>query len=233
MRSQLFKAAAATLGAGAIAILSVGPAWAYAYESSAQYASYSTGGYTIYNDEWGNGHGSQTLWVNSSQSWGVFSNQPSTSGVKSYPDEAKSVGRSLNSLSHVTSSFRQTIPSSGSFESAYDIWLNGYGIEVMVWTSTHGGVAPLGSNTGNLTIDGNTWSVYVGNNGRNPTYSFKRTSNENSGTVNLLDLLKWLQNTRHYYNNPTLSQVQYGFEISGTGGHQETFAITSYSVSAG
>jgi hypothetical protein len=163
----------------------------------------------------------------------VFSNQPNTSGVKSYPDQAKSVGRSLNSLSHVTSSFRQTVPGSGGFESAYDIWLNGGGIEVMVWTSTHGGVAPLGSNTGNLTIGGNTWTVYADSNGSNQTYSFKRTSNENAGTVNLLDLLKWLQNSRHYYNNPPLSQVQYGFEISDTGGRQETFAITGYSVSAG
>jgi hypothetical protein len=232
MRSHLFKAAAATLGAGAVAVLSVGPAWAYAFESSAQYASYSTGGYNFNNDEWGNGHGSQTLWINSSNNWGVFSNQPSTPGVKSYPDESKSVGRSLSSLSHVTSSFRQTIPGSGGFESAYDIWLNGTGIEVMVWTSTHGGVAPLGSNTGTVTLDGNSWSVYVGNNGSNPTYSFKRTSNENSGTVNLLDLLKWLQNTRHYYSNPTLSRVQYGFEISNTAGRQETFTINSYSVSA-
>ena len=233
MRNPFAKIAAAALGAGAIAVLSVGPAWAYAFESSAQYASYSTSGYSIYNDEWGNGHGSQTLWVNSSNNWGVFSNQPNTPGVKSYPDEAKSVGRSLNSLSRVTSSFSESIPSSGGFESAYDIWLNGYRIEVMVWTSTHGGVGPLGSNTGNITLDGNTWSLYVGSNGSNPTYSFKRTSNENSGTVNLLDLLKYLQNSRHYYSNPTLSQVQYGFEISNTGGRQETFAVDSYSVSVG
>lgn len=51
--------------------------------------------------------------------------------------------------------------------------------------------------------------------------------------MNVLDLLKYLQNSRHYYNNPTLSQVQYGFEISGTGNCQETFSINSYSVSAG
>lgn len=233
MRRKLIKAAAAAAAAGAITLGAVGPAWAYAYESSGQWASYSTGGYTIYNDEWGSGHGTETLWVNSATNWGVFSKQPNTSGVKSYPDEAKSVNRSLNSLGHVTSSFSETLPGSGNFESAYDIWLNGSGIEVMVWTSTHGNVGPLGSNTGNLTIDGNTWTVYAGSNGSNPTYSFKRTSNENSGTVNILDLLKWLQNTRHYFSNPTLSQVQYGFEISGTNNTSETFAITNYSVAAG
>ncbi len=233
MRSNLLKAAAATLGAGAIAVLSVGPAWAYAYESSAQYASYSTGGYTIYNDEWGSGHGSQTLWVNSSNNWGVFSNQPNTSGVKAYANESKSINKALNSLSYAKSSFSESVPGTGNYESAYDIWLNGSGIEIMVWTSTHGNVGPLGSNTGNLSIDGNTWTVYAGSNGSNPTYSFKRTSNESSGSVNLLDLLKWLENTRHYYSNPTLSTIQYGFEISGTNSSTQNFTINSYSASAG
>src|ERR1019366_2340741 len=32
----------------------------YLYESSAQYAQYAIGGYTIYNDEWGSGHNTQT-----------------------------------------------------------------------------------------------------------------------------------------------------------------------------
>lgn len=232
MRSKLLKAAAVALGAGTIAVGAVGPAWAYVFESSAQYASYSIGGYWINNDEWGNGHGSETLWVNSATNWGVFSTQPNTSGVKAYPDESKSINRPINSLSHVTSSFRESIPGSGNFESAYDIWLNGHGVEVMIWTNTHN-VGPLGHNTGNVTLDGNTWALYVGSNGSNPTYSFKRTSNESSGTVNVLDLLKYLENNRHYYGNDTLSQVQYGFEISGTGNHSETFSINSYSVSAG
>jgi hypothetical protein len=232
MRIKHWRPVSAVIGAGIAVVLSANAAWAYVYESSNQWASFSIGGYTITNDEWGSGHNTQTLWVNSATNWGVFSTQPSTPGVKSYPNEGRSVGRRLNSLSSVTSSFRQTIPASGNFESAYDIWLNGSGIEVMVWTSTHGAVGPLGSNTGTVSLDGNSWAVYVGSNGSNPTYSFKRTSNEDSGSVNLLDLLKWLEHSRHYYSNPTLSQVQYGFEISGTGNRQETFAVNGYSLSA-
>jgi len=232
MRSNLLKTAAATLAAGAVTLLAVGPAWAYAYESSGQWASYSTGGYTIYNDEWGSGHGSQTLWVNSASNWGVFSTQPSTSGVKAYANASKSVGVALNSLHGASSSFNESLPGSGNWESAYDIWLNGSAIEVMVWTDTHGNVGPLGSSIGNLSLDGNTWTVYVGNNGSNAVYSFKRTSNEASGSVNILDLLKWLENTKHYFSNPTLSTIQYGFEISGTGNTQQNFTINSYSASA-
>lgn len=204
----------------------------YLYESSDQWAQYSIGGYTIYNDEWGSDHNTQTLWVNSATNWGVFATQPSTSGVKSYANISKTVGTALNSLSSATSSFKETNPSGGNYESAYDIWLNGSGIEVMVWTYVSGNVGPLGSSVGSVTLDGNTWTLYVGNNGTNPTYSFVRSSNESSGTVNLLDLLKYLENTGGYFSNPTLSTIQYGWEISGTNNAQEDFTIDDYSASA-
>jgi Cellulose binding domain/Glycosyl hydrolase family 12 len=204
----------------------------YLYESSDQWAQYSTGGYTIYNDEWGSGHNTQTLWVKPATNWGVFSTQPSTSGVKSYANISKSVGVALNSLSSATSSFNETNPSGGNWESAYDIWLNGTGIEVMVWTYVSGNVGPLGSAVGTVSLDGNTWTLYAGNNGSNPTYSFVRSGNESSGTVNLLDLLKYLENTKGYFSNPTLSTIQYGWEISGTNNVQENFTINNYSASA-
>ena len=232
MRSNLLKTAAATLVAGAVTLLAVGPAQAAVYTSSDQWASYSTGGYTIYNDEWGSGHNTQTLWVNSATNWGVYSTQPSTSGVKAYANESKSIGKALNSLSGATSSFNESPPSGGNWESAYDVWLNGTGIEVMIWTDKSGNVGPLGSSVGNVTLNGNTWTVYVGNNGSNPVYSFVRTGNETSGTVNILGLLKWLENTKGYFSNPTLSTIQYGFEISGTGNTQKNFTINGYSASA-
>ncbi|MBS2965447.1 cellulose binding domain-containing protein [Actinocrinis puniceicyclus] len=209
-----------------------GSSGGYLYEDSGQWAQYSIGGYTIYNDEWGSGHGSQTLWVKSATNWGVFSTQPNTSGVKSYANISKNVGVALNSLSSATSSFNETNPSGGNWESAYDIWLNGTGIEVMVWTYVSGNVGPLGSSVGSVTLDGNTWTLYAGNNGTNPTYSFVRSSNESSGTVNILDLLKYLENTKGYFANPMLSTIQYGWEISGTNNTQENFTVNNYSASA-
>lgn len=230
MRKLIWAALPAVAAATALALTATN-AFAAVYESSAQYASYSTGGYTIYNDEWGSGHGTQTLWVNSASNWGVYSTQPNTSGVKSYANESKSIGTALNSLTSVTSSFNESNPGSGNWESAYDIWLNGSAIEVMVWTDVSGDVAPLGSDLGTVTLAGSTWSLYAGNNGSNPTYSFVHSGNESSGTVNLLDLLKYLENTKGYFSNPTLSTVQYGWEISSTGDTQEDFTINSYSVS--
>ena len=216
----------------ATTLLAANTASAATYTSSAQYASTTSGSYTIYNDEWGSGYGSQTLWVDSYNDWGVYSTQPSTSGVKSYPNVSLPVGTALNSLSTATSSFGVSVPSSGNWEAAYDIWLNSSSYEVMVWVDKSGDVGPLGSSIGNLTLNGSTWTVYVGSNGSNPVYSFVRTSNETSGTVNILGLLDWMENTKGYFSDPTLSTIQFGFEISGTGDTQEDFTVNSYSASA-
>jgi hypothetical protein len=61
------------------------------------------------------------IWANSYSNWGVTSDQPNTSGVKSFPNVSKSIGEPLSSLSSVTSSFSDSMPSSGDFESACDI----------------------------------------------------------------------------------------------------------------
>jgi hypothetical protein len=226
---RLTLAAALT---GTAVLTAVGPAQAATCTTSAQYGSCTSGSYTIYNDEWGSGYGSQTLWVDSSGDWGVYSTQPSTSGVKAYPNVSLPIGKAINSLSSAKSSFNVSVPAAGNYESAYDIWLNSSSYEVMVWVDENGNVGPLGSSIGNLTLDGNTWTVYVGNNGSNPVYSFVRTSNETSGSVNILDLLEWMENTKGYFSDPTLSTVQFGFEISGTGDAQEDFTVNSYSASA-
>jgi hypothetical protein len=204
---------------------------AVGYSSSDHWASYSTGGYDFHNDVWGSGVGPQSLWVRSASNWGVSSTQPPTSGVKSYPDISKSVNRPLNSLSSATSSFSEYIPSGvGDWESAYDIWLNGTADEIMIWTYKNGRVGALGSPVRTVNLDGNTWTLYAGSNGSNPTYSFVRSSNEASGTVNILDLLKYLENTMRYFSNPTLSTIQYGFEITSTNNSPQNFVITNYST---
>jgi Glycosyl hydrolase family 12 len=232
MRKFVRAALPVVAAASALAFGAANASAAPVYTSSDQWASYTTGGYTIYNDEWGSDHNTQTLWVNSATNWGVDSTQPSTSGVKSYANISKSVGTALNSLSSSTSSFNETVPGSGNWESAYDIWLNGSGVEIMVWTYKSGNVGPLGSSVGSVTLDGNTWTLYAGSNGTNPTYSFVRSGNETAGSVNLLDLLKYLENTKGYFSNPTLSTIQYGFEISGTGNTQQDFTINNYSAGA-
>ena len=228
---KLVRATIPFVAATTALLMAATTANAATYSSSDRWATYSNGGYTVYNDEWGSGYGSQTLWANTYKDWGVYSTQPSTSGVKSYANVTRTVGTALDSLSTATSTYAVTLPGTGNWEAAYDIWLNSSSYEVMVWVDKNGNVGPLGSSIGNLTLNGNTWTVYVGNNGSNPVYSFVRTGNAASGTVNVLGLLKWLENTKGYFADPTLTSIQFGFEISGTGGTQQNFTVTNYSAS--
>ena len=200
------------------------------FESSQRWAQYRVGGYAISNDEWGTGYNTQTLWVNSAENWGLRATQPDTLGVKSYANIGVDPNVALDSLSSVTSSFSESNPADGNWESAYDLWLNGTGIEVMAWTYVSGDARPLGEPDSTVTLGGSTWTLYVGDNGHNPTYSFVRSDNESSGTVDLLSLLKYLEKTRGYFANPVLSSIQYGWEITGTGDVEKDFTMNAYSA---
>lgn len=214
-----------------------------AWSSSDKWGTWSNGGYTIYNDVWGSGAGSQNIWANSYSNWGVWANHPNTGGVKSYPNCTKYVGKTLSSLASCKSSFSATTPSSGSWESTYDIWDSNNAHEIMLWMNWTGSVNPIASsynssgqpvaNYTNISVGGHTWNIYTGSNGSNAVYSFLRTSKTNNATVDVLAIFKWLQ-SKGLLGNVTLGNVQYGFEITssyGTNGAGLNFTTNSYSVS--
>lgn len=227
---RLLVALLSTLAIAASVAAPSAHAAGWAWCSSAQWGSWSNGGYTLYNDIWGRGAGSQTICANSFSNWQVTANHPNTGGVKSYPDSSKSINRSLSSLHSVKSSFNVSVPGSGAYESAYDIWLRDNAFEVMLWMNKTGAVGPLGSYQTTVSVGGHTWQVYKGSNGVNQVFSFVRTGNTSSGTVDILAVLKWIQ-SRGWYGNETLGNVQFGFEITSASGGK-TFTTNSYSVSA-
>jgi len=198
------------------------------WSSSDQWGTWNNGGYTLYNNIWGSGAGPQTIWANSYRNWGVWANHPNTGGVKSYPNASLPVNRTLSSLSSVRSSFNVTVPGSGAYTTAYDIWAGNNAYEIMLWMNKTGPVGPLGTAQGNLTLGGHSWTVYKGSNGANAVFSFVRTSNTSSGSVDILSLMKWIQG-QGWYGNVTLGNVQFGYEITSSSGGLN-FATNSYSV---
>lgn len=214
--------------------------FAATWSSSDNYASWSNGGYTVYNDVWGSGAGLQSIWANSYSNWGVTSNQPNTGGVKSYPNSTKVINTQLASLKSLTSSFNVTVPTSGSsFESTYDIWTGNNAHEIMLWMNKYGSVGPIASSWDssgkpvaeytNVSVGGHTWNVYKGSNGSNAVFSFVRTSNTNSGTVDILAVLNWIK-TKGWMSNEIVNSVQFGFEI--TSSPNASFTCNSYSVTS-
>lgn len=230
-RPRLLLPLLAAPAAAALIALAAGPASAAVWSSTDKWGTWSSNGYTLYNDVWGSGAGPQTIWANSASNWGVWSNQPNTGGIKSYPNDTKYVGKAINSLSSVTSAYSVSVPSSGAFETAYDIWDSSNANEIMLWLNQTGPIGPIGSYVTRVSVGGYTWNVYKGNNGSNNVYSFLNTGRSTSGSVDILAVLKWLENSEHWIGNVTLGNVQFGWEITSAGGGLN-FQVNNYSVSA-
>ncbi|MFF9163242.1 hypothetical protein ACF081_23730 [Streptomyces longwoodensis] len=211
-------ALAPALAIGATVGLASAPASAAVWSSCAQWGTTTLNGYTLYNNIWGSGAGSQCVWANSGTNWGVWADHPNTGGIKSYPDAKKVINKPITSLSSLTSSYNVTVPSSGAYNTSYDIWDTDYDYEIMLWVNKTGAVGPLGTSQGAVTLGGHTWTVYKGSNGANEVFSFARTSNSTSGTVNVLPILKWIKDTKGWFGNETIGDVQFGYEITSSSG---------------
>jgi len=199
-----------------------------------QYDKYVLGAYTVYNNVWGGAANSQCLTAYSTSNWYVVSTQPATSGVKSYPNSGLvNLNKKISALGSLTSSFNVTLPSSGDWEAAYDIWVPS---EVMLWMYTNGNVGPIAASwdsngkpvpsATNVTVGGHTWNVYHG--GSN-VVSFVRTSNTTTGTVDVKAILNWII-SKGWISDGTIGAVQFGFEISGTNNTATKFTCNSFSI---
>jgi hypothetical protein len=192
-------------------------------------ATWNTEGYILYNNIWGSGAGSQSIWANSYRNWGVHANHPDTGGVKSYPNATRPVNRQLSSLSSLTSTFDVSVPSAGAYTSTYDIWADNHSYEIMIWMNQFGPVGPIGSYQTSADVGGHSFDVYRGVNGSFEVFSFLRTSNADAGTVDLLAIMRWLQQ-RGWFGNVTIGDVQFGYEITSSSGGMD-FTTNDFSVS--
>ncbi|MEU8237597.1 cellulose binding domain-containing protein [Actinoplanes missouriensis] len=227
-------------------------------ENCTDYAALVRGKYWVNNNVWGkaDGAGSQCVRENGlsgdNLSWGTSWNwSGDTTKVKSYASAVlgwhwgwKATGTGLpiqlSAGKQVNASwnFQVTQTTSNIMNVAYDLWLhdianpdwqNNPTDEVMVWLYKSGGAGPVGTKQATVTIAGTTWDLYKGNIGWN-VYSFVRTANTSSASLDLTDFTDdlvargWLAKSKH------LSSVQAGPEIFTGSGRLDT---TAYSVKIG
>ncbi|MER7478405.1 hypothetical protein ABTX60_12220 [Streptomyces sp. NPDC126510] len=217
--SRVTKALLApALALGATIGLASAPASAAVWNTCDQWGQTNLNGYTLYNNIWGGGAGSQCIWANSGTNWGIWANHPNTGGIKSYPNQTKAINKSITSLGSLSSSYNVSVPSSGAYNTSYDIWDTDHDYEIMLWVNKTGPVGPLGSSQGTVSLGGHSWNVFKGTNGSNEVFSFIRTSNSGSGTVNILSILKWIKDTKKWMGNETIGDVQFGFEVTSSSG---------------
>ncbi|MFC7489817.1 hypothetical protein, partial [Knoellia alttitudinis] len=211
-----------------------------AWSSSARLGTWQTSGYLVNNNMWSGEAGPQTIRACSWRQWSVTSNQPGTGtddSVKTYPDTQRHVNYPLSSLRSMPSTFDVTVPPGGGtvpsrgkqWNAAYDLWLDNFGTEVMVWnTWTMNWQYWYNTYRGQkVTIDGVSYFAY-----RNSTSTamwFIRENVTNKGSVDLAHILQWAVANGWLRSSQVLGEVEYGFEVSYTG-EPTTFTLNDYSL---
>ena len=207
------------------------------------------GNYTIMNNRWGT---TATHCINVTSNGFQIIQQDgssSTSGAPvSYPaiyigchysvcSPSTNLPMQISAINNANTSVTVSYPGSGTYDAAYDIWLNDTtnvsGVqktEIMIWLNRVGSIQPIGSQVGTTTLAGQSWAVWVGNNGQNNVVSYLASSL--GATSFTADLKPFITDTltRGSFGNTSwyLTSIQMGFEpwSGGVG-----LAVNSFSAS--
>lgn len=190
----------------------------------------------VNNDAWNGSHGPQTIYVCNQSSWYATSDQPNDGGaVETYPDTEYDVGgrtagstTPISGFSSITSTFSEADPAGqGGWDAAYDLWLNNWSTEIMIWNQWSGTQSYWpGIATTQLTLGGVGYSFY--DNGGE--LMFFRDTQVSSGSVDILAAFQWLVQNGYVASTAVPTQLEYGVEICYTSG-TETFPMTGLTFS--
>jgi hypothetical protein len=190
----------------------------------------------VNNDAWNGSAGPQSLQVCNQSSWEAASNQTNNGGaVETYPDTEYDVGgrnnpstTPISGWGSITSTFSEAYPAGGGWDAAYDLWLNNWTTEIMIWNQWAGenDYWPNQATT-SLTLAGVPYKFF--NNGGE--LMFFRQTQVMSGSVDILAAFQWLVSQGLVKASDVPTQLEYGVEISYTSG-TETFPTTGLTFSA-
>jgi hypothetical protein len=191
-RSRIGALAALVLVVAALAVGLAAPAARADTQICDQYGTTTVGNYVVMNNRWGT---SATQCINVTSSGFSIIQQDGTGNLSgapvSYPaiylgchygncSPNSPLPMQISRISSATSSTTETYPSSGTYDAAYDIWLNQttdvsgvQDTEIMIWLNHTGTIQPVGSETGaTVSLAGHSWNVWTGNNGQNNVVSY-------------------------------------------------------------
>jgi hypothetical protein len=180
---------------------------------------------------------SQTLHATNPGNWYVTANMPKgNTAVVSFPNAGTTYPETpLTNFSSITSSFTEDMHanSATSAWAAYDIWLNKWGNEVMIQHDfANNGACPTKATAqfgGSGGVPVQTWQLCQ----YGSELIWKLTGgSEQSGSVDVLAMLQWLESHSYLPRSSTLTDISYGWEICSTGGQAETFTNSRYTVTA-
>jgi len=246
---NLVLAALVALGSFAIALVTTTDAVADT-QICEQFGSTTIGGkYVVQNNRWGS---SSPQCINVTSTGFSIIQQDGTGNTSGAPVSYPSVflgchysncspgtnmPAQISRISSAPTSITNSYPGSGTYDAAYDIWLNAdtnvtgvQDTEIMVWLNHTGSIQPVGSNTGQtVNIAGRSWTVWTGNNGSNNVVSYVQAG-IGSLSFDVMDFVRDTFTRGSQYGNSSwfLTSIQAGFEpwIGGVG-----LAVNNFSAS--
>ena len=213
----------------------------------------------INNNSWGSDSSpagwSESITTNSGSAWRTDFNWPSganNNDVKAYPsavfgwhwgwhfqNTGLPVQLSANRDINTSYAYSVNFGSGGVGNVAYDIWmhtqsnpnLENPSDEIMIWVNATGGAGPISQQAviSNLSIGGSTWNLHRGNIGWN-VWSFVRTSNSGSGSINIKAFTDYLRANQGVSAAKYLTSVEFGSEIFHGNGNLN---VTNYTAAVG
>lgn len=201
-------------------------------------AGWSHGGYDVHNNMWNSSKYSpcaQTLYAWSHDKWYVvarMNNKTGDGAVKTYPNVHRDYRNAqIGSFDSIKSTFSEKSPRVGIYNVAYDIWINGIAkpgcTEVMIWTENFNQV-PGGSYIQDVTFGSRKFKLY--RDSRSGYIAFVAATNFTSGTLNLLEIMKWVIAKGWLSEKSTVDQICFGAEIVSTDDKEAKFEVTAFSI---
>lgn len=225
-----------------------------------QFGSTTSGDYRIMNNRWGT---TATQCINTTTSGFSIIQQDGTGNFSGAPtaypavflgchfgscSPSMALPRQINTIGSAPGSISLSYPSSGSWDAAYDIWLNvdnntsgNQDTEIMIWLNRFtaaGNIQPIGSPTGTVTIAGRSWQVWVGSNGQNNVVSYLfQGSALTSFNFDVMNFVSDTFSRGSQFGNSSwwLTSVQAGFEpwVGGVGLTVNSFSQTVSGTTGG
>lgn len=199
---------------------------------------WSHGGYYVHNNMWNSSKYrpcTQTLSAWSHDRWNVVArmdNKTRDGAVKTYPNVHRDfAGVPIASFASITSNFAEKSPHVGIYNVAFDLWLNGIArpgcTEIMVWADNFHQV-PGGKYMADVRFGGHTFKVYK--TAGSAYIAFVASSAFARGTLNLLDITRWVIAKGWLPDTSVLNQICFGVEIVSTEDTEAKFEVTAFSI---
>jgi hypothetical protein len=238
--ATLATAAALTITAAAAGLVATALP-AAAVTICEQFGTVDSSGYVIMNNRWGS-PGPQC--INTSATGFTITQQDgmgNTSGAPaSYPaiylgchytrcSQTATLPRVINQIGSAPTQVSVSYPSSGTWNAAFDIWLNATNdvsgvqdTEIMIWLNRQGSIQPIGSPVGTVNLAGRSWQVWTGSNGQNNVVSYLfQGSPITQFNADVMDFVRDTIGRGSQWGNSNwwLTSIQMGFEpwIGGVG----------------